>query len=154
MGSEQKSVEAASDNTDRADGVVPRLMVFPDRPDCLVVYLPRCVTLKLPPLASPLSKASLAAALSEAGVDARVSEGTPVLVIVGIGGMLASSPPPWPRAIPGDTGSILRSSSCATAGCCWTDGSRLRIATGVTILSIRWTMSAGIASFVSAPAFR
>lgn len=59
------------------DGRVPRLMVFPDRPDCLVLYLPKDTTVVLPPLASPLTKAGVAENCAQFGLDVRVSEGTP-----------------------------------------------------------------------------
>lgn len=62
---------------DEEAGRVPRLMVFPDRPDCLVLYLPIGMDLRLPPIASPFSKHDVGLACAQAGLDVRVSEGTP-----------------------------------------------------------------------------
>lgn len=62
---------------EETNGRVPRLTVFPDRPDCLVVYLPEGSTLPLPPLASPFTRDGVSEACAQAGLDVRVSEGTP-----------------------------------------------------------------------------
>ena len=62
---------------EEANGKVLRLMVFPDRPDCLVVYLPEGLVLELPPVSSPFTKADVSQACGQAGLDVRVSEGTP-----------------------------------------------------------------------------
>lgn len=52
-------------------------MVFPDRPDCLVLYLPEGIELRTPVLQSPFDKAELTMAFADEGEDVRVSEGTP-----------------------------------------------------------------------------
>ena len=59
------------------EGKVPRLMIFPDRPDCLVVYLPSKMTLRMPLISSPFTKIDVSAACVQAGLDVRISEGTP-----------------------------------------------------------------------------
>lgn len=63
--------------SEKESGKVPRLMVFPDRPDCLVVYLPNELSLQLPTLVAPFSKESLARACAQTGLDLRISDGTP-----------------------------------------------------------------------------
>lgn len=54
-----------------------RFMVFNERPDCLVVYLARGTSLRLPEIPYPFGKETLATALSRAGIDYRISTGTP-----------------------------------------------------------------------------
>ena len=49
------------------DGRVPRLLTFPERPDCLMVYLPRG-ELQLPLLGYPISRESIQTACSKANV--------------------------------------------------------------------------------------
>ena len=69
--------EALLDDEGENQAVVPRLMVFPDRPDCLVLYLPRGMALQMPVLHSPFAKKNVADACAKAGLAVRVSDGTP-----------------------------------------------------------------------------
>lgn len=62
---------------DTNDGRLPRIMIFPDRPDCLVVYLPEGISLHMPTLHAPFDKEGVAVAFADAGVNVRISEGTP-----------------------------------------------------------------------------
>lgn len=55
-----------------------RLMIFDERPDCLVIYLARGASLRLPEIPRPFNnKAGLSQALAAAGVDYRITTGTP-----------------------------------------------------------------------------
>lgn len=51
-----------------------RLMVFTDRPDCLLIVANDGAELRLPVLVAPFTKASVASAFGEVGLDYRVSE--------------------------------------------------------------------------------
>lgn len=55
-----------------------RIMVFDERPDCIVLYIP-CGTgnTVLPALSHPLTKERVGAALRQAGLDYRITIGTP-----------------------------------------------------------------------------
>jgi len=55
-----------------------RLMIFDERTDCLVVYVPKGTgTVQLPPLAYPLTKERIDVAMREAALEYRLTVGTP-----------------------------------------------------------------------------
>lgn len=55
-----------------------RLMIFDERPDCLVVYVPQGTGIvQLPPLAYPFTKERIGEAMREADMEFRLTVGTP-----------------------------------------------------------------------------
>lgn len=52
-------------------------MVFPDRPDCLLFFVPDGGRLEIPALTSPFYKGTTATALGQAGVEYRITESVP-----------------------------------------------------------------------------
>lgn len=52
-------------------------MVFPDRPDCLLLYVPEGMKVALPEIASPFDKAGASEALTKAGLRFRITESVP-----------------------------------------------------------------------------
>lgn len=59
------------------DGRCLRVMVFPDRPDCILFYVPDGMRLIIPPIPSPFYKTTTSAALSSAGLNYRLTESVP-----------------------------------------------------------------------------
>ncbi len=53
--------------------MIPRLTIFDERDDCLLVYLPAGHSVRLPVLTSPLRKIDIIRALEQEGVEARVT---------------------------------------------------------------------------------
>ena len=54
-----------------------RVMVFPDRPDVLLIYVPEGQELWLPRLKTPFSRHAVAMALGDVDIEARVRESVP-----------------------------------------------------------------------------
>ena len=54
-----------------------RVMIFPDRPDCILFYVPDGEALTTPPLAAPFNKKSVADAFAAVRANVRLTESTP-----------------------------------------------------------------------------
>src|SRR5262245_54769512 len=54
-----------------------RVMIFPDRPDCILFYVPEGMKLVVPPLTSPFYKKTAADALTDARINYRLTESVP-----------------------------------------------------------------------------